>query len=449
MRKLLIIGAGRSATSLIHYMLDKSEANDWEVTVADYDLELAKRKVGNSRFGTAVKLDIRQAKRRKELIGNADIVVSLLPASMHKLVAKDCLEQEKHLITASYVSKEMSDLSEKARAKGLIFMGEMGLDPGIDHMSAMEKIHEIREKGGEITAFKSYTGGLIAPECDDNPWHYKFTWNPRNVVLAGQGTAQYLEDGEYKYIPYNRLFQEYELIEIQGMGRYEVYANRDSLLYREAYGLEDIPHIVRGTIRCKGFCDAWNALVQLGLTDDSYPILESHKMTYNQWLRAYIPHPNGNLRKSVAEFLELGVSSEVIDKLEWLGLFEEQEIPLKKASPAQILLNLLLGKWDLKQDDRDMIIMQHEIEYVLEGEERLLKSTMIMKGENAEDTAMARLVGLPIGIFVKNVMEGKIQYSEKNIPIKSEVYTPVLNELQEFGVNFVDSDELLEKEAVE
>ena len=439
MNSVLIIGAGRSATSLIHYLLDKAGQNSWKIVVADYNLELAEHKVNNSAEGTAVQLDIKNRKKRRSLIEESDIVVSLLPANLHGLVARDCLELNKHLITASYVSKEMSKLSEQAREKGLIFMGEMGLDPGIDHMSAMEKIHEIREQGGTINAFKSYTGGLISPDSDDNPWHYKFTWNPKNVVLAGQGTAQYIEDGEYKYIPYNRLFQEYQLIDIPEMGLFEVYANRDSLLYRESYSLEEIPTMIRGTIRYKGFCDAWNALVKLGLTDDSYPIMESDRMTYRQWIAAYLPGTGNHFRKRLADFLEVGVSSEVIDKLEWLGLFDDTHIKLKKASPAQILLDLLLSKWKLQSDDKDMIIMQHQFDYQLNGEEKSLISTMILEGEDEENTAMSKLVGLPIGIFVKNILLGKISATQKNIPVRPLVYQPILEELKEYGVSFKDS----------
>ena len=249
MTNILIIGAGRSATSLIKYVLDQARKSNWFVTVADADPQQAERKVGTHPNGRVAWLDVTKTNDRRDLIGRTDVVVSLLPAHLHLEVAYDCIKLKKHLITASYVSQEMYRLGDEARDRQLIFMGEMGLDPGIDHMSAMKKIDEIKGKGGKIKAFRSYTGGLVAPESDDNPWHYKFTWNPRNVVLAGQGTAQYLENGKFKYIPYNRLFKEYRLIQIPDLGEFEVYANRDSLLYRDTYGLEGIPDIIRGTIR--------------------------------------------------------------------------------------------------------------------------------------------------------------------------------------------------------
>jgi saccharopine dehydrogenase (NADP+, L-glutamate forming) len=307
-------------------------------------------------------------------------------------------------------------------------------------MSAMRQINEIKEKGGKITAFRSYTGGLIAPESDNNPWHYKFTWNPRNVVLAGQGTAQYLENGKYKYIPYNRLFKEYRVVDIPGMGEFEVYANRDSLLYREVYGLSDIPNILRGTIRYRGFCDAWNALVKIGLTDGSYPILESEQVSYHELMEGYLSPQNksGSVRDRIADLLKLDPDHEVMQKLDWLGLFRKKKVGLANATPALILENLLMEKWKLEPRDKDMIIMQHEFEYELEGKKKELISTLVMKGTNSNDTAMAKLVGLPLGIFVKLVMEGRIESKGVNIPVIPEVYEPVLDELEQFGVVFKD-----------
>lgn len=442
MKSILIIGAGRSATALINYVLDKAAQYSWFVTVADADPELAAQKVNNHPQGRSAWLDVMKANDRKDLIERADVVVSLLPAHLHLEVAQDCIRLKKHLITASYVSKEMYRLGDEARDRELIFMGEMGLDPGIDHMSAMQKIDEIKDKGGKLTAFRSYTGGLIAPESDDNPWHYKFTWNPRNVVLAGQGTAQYLEGGRYKYIPYNRLFEYYRLVNIQGMGEYEVYANRDSLLYRDVYGLSEIPNILRGTIRHKGFCEAWNALVKIGLTDGSYPILESENMTYNGIMDAYLPPTGkgGTIKERTAEFLEISIDSPVMQKLEWLGLFSKRKIKIHKATPALMLEHLLLEKWKLDPADKDMIIMQHEFEYELNGEDKLLTSTLVLTGNDSIDTAMSKLVGIPMGIFVKLVMQGKITTTGVNIPVMKQVYEPVIEELKEYGVEFKETE---------
>jgi saccharopine dehydrogenase-like NADP-dependent oxidoreductase len=440
MNNILIIGAGRSATALIHYVLDQAAQYQWHVVVADADPQLAKKKINGHPNGQGVWLDVTKVNDRRDLIGRADVVVSLLPAHLHLEVAHDCIKLHKHLITASYVSQEMYRLGDEARSRELIFMGEMGLDPGIDHMSAMQSIHEIKAKGGKLNAFRSYTGGLIAPESDNNPWHYKFTWNPRNVVLAGQGTAQFLENGKLKYIPYSRLFQRYKRIEIPGLGAYEVYPNRDSLLYREVYGLEGIPNIQRGTIRGEGFCDAWNALVKIGLTDGSYPILDSDSLTYYDLMEAYVRGDEpGTVKQRVARMIGEQEDSEVMEKLDWLGLFSRKKIQVANATPAYILERLLLDKWQLQPEDKDMILMQHQFEYELEGKEHKLTSTLILKGTDSQDTAMAKLVGLPLGIFVKLVMVGKIKSSGVQIPVTPEIYTPVLEELKDFGVIFEET----------
>ena len=314
----------------------------------------------------------------------------------------------------------------------------MGLDPGIDHMSAMKTIHEIKESGGELSAFYSYTGGLIAPESDDNPWSYKFTWNPRNVVLAGQGTAQYLNKGKIKYIPYNRLFSERKVIHVPELGPYDVYANRDSLPYRKLYGLNDIPTILRGTIRANGYCDAWNTLVRIGLTDDSFDLDLSTINTYSQLVESFILGSYPDIKTGVANFLGLSVDDEIIRKLEWTELFSDRPIRLKKATPAQALEDLLLDKWALKTEDKDMIIMQHQFEYELDGAEKKIVSSMVTKGEDAVNTSMAKTVGLPVAILVKLILQGKVTLTGVHIPVMSEVYNPVLDELKDYGIDFID-----------
>lgn len=443
MNNILIIGAGRSSGALIRYVLEKARDKNWFVTVADADPKLAEAKVAGHPNGRAAWLDVTKTNDRREMIGRADVVVSLLPAYLHIEVAHDCITLKKHLINASYVSREMYKLADEARSRELIFMGEMGLDPGIDHMSAMQKIDEIRAKGGKIITFRSYTGGLVAPESDNNPWHYKFTWNPRNVVLAGQGTAQYLEDGKLKFTPYNRLFSETRPIQVPGMGEYEAYANRDSLMYVKQYGLEGTPNLLRGTIRHKGFCRAWNALVKIGMTDGEFPILNSEKLSYHELMEAFAPVGPGTVKERIAALVGEEPDSEVMSKLEWLGLFRKKRIQLSNASPATILEHILLDKWKLEDEDQDMIIMQHEFEYELDRKRYRLVSTMVMKGANADDTSMSRLVGLPLGIFVRLVMEGEIKIKGVQIPVMKEVYEPVLAELTQYGVAFEEEETLL------
>ena len=448
MNNILILGAGRSANACIQYVLRNAKEHNWSVVVADSDLETVTRKVASHPNGRAVWLDAAKAEERQGLISRADVVISLLPPHMHVEVAYDCIRLKKHLITASYVSKDIHKLSDEFRNKELIFMGEMGLDPGIDHMSAMQKIDEIKAKGGKITAFSSNAGGLVALDnLEKNPWRYKFTWNPRNVVKAGQGTAQYLENGKFKYIPYNRLFKEYKLIEIPGYDEpFEVYANRDSLLYREAYGLDDIPSLSRGTIRYRGFCDAWNALVQIGLTDGTYPIMDSDKITYHELMEAFLSkpgRPGASVKERMAEMLGETEFSPVMKKLDWLGLFSKKKITIPNATPALILEELLLEKWKLAPKDKDLILMQHQFEYELDGKKYHLTSTMALKGEDAEDTAMARLVGLPLGIFAKFLMTNKIVTTGVNIPVRKEIYEPVLEELKQYGVIFHEHEEVV------
>lgn len=443
MRNILIIGAGRSATVLISYLLEQAREHNLFITVADADVALAQQKVANHPNSRAIWLDASKPNDRRDVINRHDVVVSLLPPQMHLEVAQDCIALGKHMVTASYVSKQVFRLGDEARQRALVFMNELGLDPGIDHMSAMQRIDHIRNKGGKITAFYSYTGGLVAPESDNNPWHYKFSWNPRNVVLAGQGTAQFLEDGKLKFIPYRRLFRQYRLVDIPNMGEWEVYANRDSLLYREAYGLQNIKTLFRGTIRHRGFCDAWNALVRIGLTDATFPIVDSDRLTYHDLMEAFlgISQHTGSVRDRIARLIEVDPESPIMDKLEWLGLFSRRRIKVKNATPALILENLLLEKWALQPKDKDMVIMQHVFEYELKGRPHKLTSTLTMKGNNGSDTAMSKLVGLPLGIFVKLLALGKISTTGVSIPTMPEVYEPVMKELESYGVAFTELEE--------
>ncbi|MGB1031325.1 MAG: saccharopine dehydrogenase family protein, partial [Flavobacteriales bacterium] len=388
MKSIIVIGAGRSCSSLIRYLLENSEKENWKIVIADRDLEIAKLKVDGHPNGRAVAFDANDQNDRRELITGAALVVSMLPASMHFEVAKDCLDLGIHVITPSYATKEMNALHEQVKAKGLIFLNEMGVDPGIDHMSAMKLIHHIQDKGGVLSRFESFTGGLVAPESDDNPWNYKFTWNPRNVVLAGQGgTARFQQDHRLKYIaPYN-VFDRVKPIEIEGHGKFDGYANRDSLSYKKVYGIEDIPTIYRGTLRKEGFCEAWNVFVKLGMTTEDFTIPDAKEMTYRQFTNSFLTYdPEKTVEDKIQ--ISLDLSDEVMSKLAWLGLFEDEPIGLSNATPAAILQKLLEGKWSLKENDKDMIVMWHRFNYSLKGEEHELHSSMVSIGEDQTYTAM-------------------------------------------------------------
>lgn len=446
MKNILLIGAGRSASSLIKYLLYNSQKHNWKITVADISVESAEQKVKNHPHARAIAFDVHDEQQRMKEIEDADIVVSLLPASLHYIVAKDCVYLRKHLVTASYICKEIKALEKEAEKNGVLLLNEIGLDPGIDHLSAMQIIDEIKEEGGEIISFKSYTGGLVAPECNDNPWGYKFTWNPRNVVLAGQGTAQYIEDGKYKYVPYSRLFEQTEVVKIKGHGSFEGYPNRDSLSYRNVYGLENIQTMLRGTLRMPDYCKAWNAFVQLGWTDDAYKIVDVNKLTYGKLLEAYLPKGKQTTKQKLAEFLGERKDSEVMKKLEWLGILEEKKIPLADASPAQVLQDLLEKKWKLKTKDIDMIVMQHQFLYKERekngnGRVRKIISSLVVKGEDATYTAMAKTVGLPVGIAVKLILNGQLKLIGVKIPTLKEIYVPVLEELGNYGIRFSEERE--------
>ncbi|HWL53509.1 MAG TPA: saccharopine dehydrogenase C-terminal domain-containing protein [Chthoniobacteraceae bacterium] len=443
MKNLLIMGAGRSATVLIAYLLKQGKRHGYTVTVADADLHAAQRCVAGHNHGKAVALNVLDDAARRQAVADHDLVVSMMPPQFHERVAHDCLDLGRHLATASYVTPGLKGWHEEVKRRSLVFMNEIGLDPGIDHMSAMQRIDAIRAAGGRMTGFRSSTGGLVAPESDDHPWHYKLSWNPRNVVLAGRGTARFLERGIIRYIPYQRLFRQVQPISVPGMGEWEVYANRDSLSYREAYGLQEVETLFRGTIRRQGFCRAWDALVKLGLTDDAVTVSGSQALTYAALTEAFLGWEGGrqgSLKTRLAALLEIEEHGEVMEKLEWLGLLSDRKIGLEEATPAQILQAILLEKWPLKAEDRDMVIMQHVFEYEQERKARRLTSTLIVKGNNSVDTAMARLVGLPLGIFANLLMQGKVSARGVLLPTLPEIYEPVMAELAEHGVHFVEEE---------
>lgn len=438
MKNILVIGAGRSATVLIQYFLDNAETQDWGVTVGDISEALASDKVGNHPRGMAIAFDVFNEAQRKDEITKADIVVSMLPASMHFEVAKDCVELGKHLTTASYISDDMRSLNAAAESKGLILLNETGLDPGIDHLSAMHLLDDIRNDGGLIEHFESFTGGLIADESDDNPWHYKFTWNPRNVVLASQGGAvKFLHNGQYKYIPYNRVFRRTERIKVEGYGEFEGYANRDSLSYREVYGLEDVKTIYRGTLRRPGFSRSWNAFVHLGMTDDSYIMEGSETMTNRQFVNSFLPYSlTDGVELKLRASLKLDQDDQLVEKISWLGLFEDTVVGLKDATPAQILQHILEKKWSMKPDDKDMIVMWHKIGFIKDGQKFVTESSMVVKGDDQHNTAMAKTVGLPLAIATRMILNGKISERGVVLPLTKDIYTPVLEELAENGISF-------------
>ena len=439
MRNILIIGAGRSTTSLIRYLIEKSSSENLHITIGDISLESAQKLTKNHPNAKGILLDVFNKKQREEAIKSADIVISMLPARFHVEVAKDCISYGKNLVTASYISDEMQDLNKEVIEKGLVFMNEIGVDPGIDHMSAMQVIDTIRDKGGKLILFESFTGGLIAPESDDNLWNYKFTWNPRNVVLAGQGgAAEFLQEGLHKYIPYNRLFRRTELIKIKGYGEFEVYANRNSLKYQKVYGFKDILTLYRGTIRRVGFSRAWNIFVQLGMTDDSYTIPNSENLSYREYVNLFLPYsPTDSIELKLRHNLKIDQDDLIWKKLKEIDIFSSKKyLEIKNATPAQALQKILMEKWALAKEDKDMIVMYHKFGYELNGKNYQIDSSMVTLGEDQTYTAMSKTVGLPVAIAALKILNKTITTPGVLRPIDKEVYEPILKELETYGVEF-------------
>jgi saccharopine dehydrogenase-like NADP-dependent oxidoreductase len=406
-------------------------------------LDLAKRITSSHPNATAIAIDIVDENQRKTQIQKADIVISMLPAHLHIEVAKDCITYKKHLVTASYISEAMQSLDAAAKENNLVFMNEIGLDPGIDHLSAMKTIDEIRDRGGKMILFESFCGGLVAPESDTNLWNYKFTWAPRNVVLAGQGgAAKFIQEGTYKYIPYQKIFSRTEFMEVEGYGRFEAYANRDSLKYRSVYGLDEVLTLYRGTLRRVGFSKAWNMFVQLGMTDNSYIMDDSETMNYRQFTNSFLPyHPTDSVEIKLRLNLKIDQDDVMWDKLVELDLFNPNKIVgLKNATPAQILEKILSDSWTLQHDDKDMIVMYHKFGYEINGQKKQIDSKMVCVGEDQTYTAMAKTVGLPVAIATLQILNGTITTPGVQLPITKEIYLPILAELETLGVVFKEEE---------
>jgi len=432
-QKILIIGAGKSATVLIQYLQQKAVENDWFILLADGDEAVAKNKWNNAPNGSALGIDIENELDRQNLVQKADIVVSMMPAQLHFLVAKDCLAFGKPLFTASYVDDNMRSIAAEIESKQLLFLCEMGLDPGIDHMSAMAIIDKIHEKGGKITSFKSHCGGLVAPESDDNPWHYKISWNPKNIILAGKAGAIYLEDGATVTKNYTGIFDQTPMLNLPGIGHLTYYPNRNSLSYIDTYHLHGVQDFVRTTLRYPAFCTGWNAIVQLHLTDETVINLAPNTTVQN-WFETHI-QLNG-LEQILVKFTQ---DPAIKNQLEFIGLNESTIIPTQFNTNASILQWLLEIKWKLKTTDKDLVVMLHEIEYSIGTRQFKLDSSMVLTGKDAINTAMAITVGLPLAMGVCAYLKGEIQMTGLHIPIDARIYQPILKSLSEEGIVFEET----------
>lgn len=440
MDTILILGAGLSTTTLISYLLEKS-GNHWKIRVGDIQPERALEKIQGHPNGEAFRFDVDQMEQREQEIDAARLVISMLPARMHHLVAESCIHRGKNLVTASYMTSHMESLESEAKKRGVVLMNECGVDPGIDHMSAVQMIARIREEGGKILSFESSTGGLVAPGFENNPWQYKFTWNPRNVVLAGREGSRFLHNGKFKYIPYHKVFQRTEEIEVPGLGSFEVYGNRDSLTYRDAYGLSNLQTMFRGTIRRPGFCKAWDIFVQLGITDDSFLMEGSDTMTNREFINSFMAYQTDiPVETKLAKYLGFKEDSDMMERLRWLGIFENRVIGVPHLSPARVLQKILEDKWKLDPGDRDMIVMQHQFDFLKKEEHLKRYATMVYIGSDSRQTAMSVTVGLALGMVSRAILEGRFKKPGVHLPIYPEIYEPVMKELAEREVKFVEHE---------
>ena len=421
-KHILVLGAGKSATCLINYLLEICTTNQWTATIADSDLSLVQSKVPATGPVKAVALDVTNPAARSTLIGTTDLVIALLPPFLVPAVAADCVRHAKHLLTASYLDEPLRAVSGGIGSKGVLFLCEMGLDPGIDHMSAMKRIDTIRVKGGQVTSFISHCGGLVSPGSDDNPWHYKVSWNPRNIVLAGNQGARYKEDGQVVEKTYQELFQNCKEVDIPALGRLAYYPNRDSLHYQQLYHLEEAQTFMRNTLRHPAYPKAWHAIVNAGLT--STAPLPGSASSFRHWSQPVQPFVTPANR----------------EQLDFLGLLGEQALPARLTSSADIVQYLFETRLGIKPTDRDMIVMLHQIEYRVDGQKHLSESTLIVHGKSKLETAMARTVGLPLGIAARLILEGRIRLTGLHIPVLPEIYMPVLNALEVDGICFEERD---------
>ena len=435
--KIVLLGAGKSAGFLIEYLAHWAEGKEITLVICDQNTQHLSE--SHKQYSAIEWMDgnLSDAEFRKSLLNNAFLTISMLPAFMHPVIAEECIAAKSHFASASYESDAMRTLKQSILDKGLIFINECGLDPGIDHMSAMRIIQRLQAEGFEIEAFYSYCGGLVAPDSrGSNPWAYKFSWNPRNVILAGQGTARYLKDHQVKFLPYHRLFAEARNVTIESE-TYEGYANRDSMGYADIYGVHNISTLLRGTLRNKNFCAAWDVFVKLGLTDDTYSYPLNSNTRYFDFLHSFL----NNGREQLMEMCDGRL--EVLSMIEWTGLISDRIIPSHLGSPASILQHLLEEKWKLENSDKDLVVMQHQIEAKRGSERKTIYSSLYLEGELNGKTAMAKTVGLPLAIAVRLIAEHKITEAGLHIPIKPNFYEPILDELEaDFGIRFKEKEVL-------
>ena len=437
---VLVLGAGLVSKPLVRYLLDHPT---FSVTMASRTVSKAEKIIDNHPCGTAIALDVSDDASLDKLVSKSDLTVSLLPYTYHVKVAKLCLKHKKHLVTTSYVSDDMKALDKKAKDAGVLFLNECGLDPGIDHMSAMRVIHDVEEKGGKVVSFKSTTGALPSFEANNNPFGYKFSWSPRGVLLASRNAAKWLENGKEVSIPGEKLFENYYLQDVPGVGTFENYPNRDSIPYKEIYGLKDSKTVYRGTFRIAGWCETIRKIVALGWLNDK-PLNGFKGKTYGDLTRFLVgAKEKDDLTKETAKFLNLETYSTVIKRLEWLGLFGDEKLPEDRNNPLDYLNVLTLSKMPLNKNERDMVVMHHEFVAEYPSKKKYITSTLVGYGIQNGDSAISRTVALPAAIAVKMILDGQIDLTGVHIPSIPDIYNPILDDLREMGIEFTEETKIL------
>lgn len=441
MTNILVLGAGKSSPSLISYLLDHAEQGDWMVTVADLDLTHAEERIGGHPRGKALRFNVHDTDVLDKLIQETDICVNMLIPRFQSLVASSCVNHGTHFVSASYRNQEIRDMDAAAKRQGVLLLNEMGLDPGIDLMSAMDVIQRVRDKNGVVKYFASYGSGVAAPENHSNPLHYVITWNPYNVVMAGTSGAQYLEDGVVRILPYHRVFTQTWEVDVNGLGRFEAYANRDSLAYREYFGLDHTYTMIRGTLRYPSWSEMWTQIINLGLTNDTLTIPDLETLSLADIVRMFLPpHLAGaDLRQQVAEYLKINPTGHTMDQLEFLGLFSEEVLGAKGRTAADAMVHVLQTKLPLLESDRDMVLLVHRmiVEYDGNSEKKEeIISTFSSYGDPGGHTAMAKTVGLPAAIAVKLITTGELSVTGSHLPLNREIYSKVLTELRQLGMSY-------------
>lgn len=446
MKQILVLGAGQSAPYLINYLLNQAKQHDWFVTIGDRNLAQAQKVLNNHSSGTAVQFDINDSAMRATQFQKVDVVVNMLSPVFQHLVALECLNHNAHMISASYQSKEVEELSLDAHRKGLLILNEMGLDPGIDHMSAMKLIHSVQKAGGVITSFLSYGSGLPAPDVKSNPLQYAITWNPRNIVRAGEVGAQYMENGKIKILSHHTVFIRTWMVEVEGVGMLEAYPNRNSLVYKDIFGIDSVKTMIRGTLRYPGWSETWHQIIRLGLPNDTMPNPRLSEMTYRDFLEMFLPlHASGSkLEQRLANYLNISPTGKIMENLKWLGLFANEPIGGNPTNASEVIIDLLIKKMPLPAGARDLVILQHEIEaeYPERGnQQERIQSTLIEYGEPSGFTAMSKTVGLPAALATKMVLTGQLPLTGCQLPTHPAIYEPVLEELKKAGISFKEKFE--------